>query len=150
MRKWKKKEEKAKKKVPPVRIELTTFRLWDWRAAYCAKEADMAWSRSCVIESQANHNPLCPPKGRCIWSLEFEKKIYILQGVPNSEHPYEGSPWEVDWEKPRESRVKYRISQSKVKDVFRVIPIKGWKKRRARRTGRNRDRKWVKLLDRVR
>ena len=25
--------------MPPVRIELTTFRLWDWRAAYCAKEA---------------------------------------------------------------------------------------------------------------
>ena len=29
----------TKKVVPPVRIELTTFRLWDWRAAYCAKEA---------------------------------------------------------------------------------------------------------------
>ena len=27
-------------KVPRVRIELTTFRLWDWRAAYCANEAD--------------------------------------------------------------------------------------------------------------
>ncbi len=27
------------KKMPPVRIELTTFRLWDWRATYCAKEA---------------------------------------------------------------------------------------------------------------
>ena len=22
-----------------VRLELTTFRLWDWRAAYCATEA---------------------------------------------------------------------------------------------------------------
>ena len=27
-------------KLPRVRIELTTFRLWDWRAAYCANEAD--------------------------------------------------------------------------------------------------------------
>ena len=27
------------KKMPPVRLELTTFRLWDWRAADCAKEA---------------------------------------------------------------------------------------------------------------
>ena len=25
--------------MPRVRIELTTFRLWDWRAAYCANEA---------------------------------------------------------------------------------------------------------------
>ena len=29
----------GKKKMPRVRIELTTFRLWDWRAAYCANEA---------------------------------------------------------------------------------------------------------------
>ena len=35
----KKKRNADKKVVPPVRIELTTFRLWDWRAAYCAKEA---------------------------------------------------------------------------------------------------------------
>ena len=26
--------------MPRVRIELTTFRLWDWRAAYCANEAE--------------------------------------------------------------------------------------------------------------
>ena len=25
--------------LPPVRLELTAFRLWDWRAAYCATEA---------------------------------------------------------------------------------------------------------------
>ena len=28
-----------KKDLPPVRLELTAFRLWDWRAAYCATEA---------------------------------------------------------------------------------------------------------------
>ena len=27
------------KHLPRVRLELTTFRLWDWRAAYCANEA---------------------------------------------------------------------------------------------------------------
>ena len=27
------------KSLPPVRLELTAFRLWDWRAAYCATEA---------------------------------------------------------------------------------------------------------------
>lgn len=27
------------KYMPRVRLELTTFRLWDWRAAYCANEA---------------------------------------------------------------------------------------------------------------
>ena len=27
------------KTVPRARIELATFRLWDWRAAYCANEA---------------------------------------------------------------------------------------------------------------
>ena len=26
--------------LPLVRLELTAFRLWDWRAAYCATEAD--------------------------------------------------------------------------------------------------------------
>ncbi len=29
-----------KHNLPRVRIELTTFRLWDWRATYCANEAD--------------------------------------------------------------------------------------------------------------
>ena len=29
------------KQLPRVRIELTTFRLWDWRAAYCANEAQL-------------------------------------------------------------------------------------------------------------
>ena len=28
-----------KKILPRVRLELTAFRLWDWRAAYCATEA---------------------------------------------------------------------------------------------------------------
>ena len=32
-----------KKKLPPVRLELTAFRLWDWRAAYCATEASLSW-----------------------------------------------------------------------------------------------------------
>ena len=29
----------SKNGLPRVRIELTTFRLWDWRAAYCANKA---------------------------------------------------------------------------------------------------------------
>ena len=29
----------SSKSLPPVRLELTAFRLWDWRAAYCATEA---------------------------------------------------------------------------------------------------------------
>ena len=29
----------GEKFMPPVRLELTAFRLWDWRAAYCATEA---------------------------------------------------------------------------------------------------------------
>ena len=32
-------EHLRKKRLPPVRLELTAFRLWDWRAAYCATEA---------------------------------------------------------------------------------------------------------------
>ena len=31
--------QEIEKILPRVRIELTTFRLWDWRAAYCAIEA---------------------------------------------------------------------------------------------------------------
>ena len=30
--------------LPPVRLELTAFRLWDWRAAYCATEAS-GWTK---------------------------------------------------------------------------------------------------------
>lgn len=32
-------KEIEKKGMPRVRLELTAFRLWDWRAAYCATEA---------------------------------------------------------------------------------------------------------------
>ena len=32
-------DQKAKIFMPRVRLELTAFRLWDWRAAYCATEA---------------------------------------------------------------------------------------------------------------
>ena len=35
------------KRMPRVRLELTTFRLWDWRAAYCANEAT---ERLAIIE----------------------------------------------------------------------------------------------------
>ena len=31
--------QQQEKQLPPVRLELTAFRLWDWRAAYCATEA---------------------------------------------------------------------------------------------------------------
>ena len=30
---------KEKKAMPSLRLELRTFRLWDWRAAHCAKKA---------------------------------------------------------------------------------------------------------------
>ena len=33
------KKKKKCSRLPRVRIELTTFRLWDWRAAYYANEA---------------------------------------------------------------------------------------------------------------
>ena len=36
-----------------MRIELTTFRLWDWRAAYCAKEAS---AKSTPIKSVKKNN----------------------------------------------------------------------------------------------
>ena len=36
-----------KKWLPRVRLELTAFRLWDWRAAYCATEA--SWRKSSIL-----------------------------------------------------------------------------------------------------
>ena len=33
------------KDMPRVRLELTAFRLWDWRAAYCATEAGNGWRK---------------------------------------------------------------------------------------------------------
>ena len=44
-----------KKDLPPVRLELTAFRLWDWRAAYCATEAceenSMYCRKNFILES---------------------------------------------------------------------------------------------------
>ena len=37
------------KKLPRVRIELTAFRLWDWRAAYCATKAWWTETKMCII-----------------------------------------------------------------------------------------------------
>ena len=49
-----------KSTVPRVRLELTTFRLWDWRAAYCANEAavEVKWSH-CF----SGENAVAPWKG---------------------------------------------------------------------------------------
>ena len=50
-----------KSTVPRVRLELTTFRLWDWRAAYCANEAAVGdkwtlffWGKCCRCEILLN------------------------------------------------------------------------------------------------
>ena len=43
---------KILKVLPPVRLELTAFRLWDWRAAYCANEA---WLCSNSCPSHCSH-----------------------------------------------------------------------------------------------
>ena len=50
-----------KSTVPRVRLELTTFRLWDWRAAYCANEAAVGdkwtlffWGKCCWCETPLN------------------------------------------------------------------------------------------------
>ena len=45
---------KREKTVPPVRLELTTFRLWDWRTANCAKEAADLPLKKTIVNS---HNP---------------------------------------------------------------------------------------------
>ena len=42
------------------------------------------------------------------WS---ELNIYILQGLPDSEHWCEGSPWKVAREEPKETWVKVRLNQ---------------------------------------
>ena len=50
-------DHKAKIFMPRVRLELTAFRLWDWRAAYCATEAGwklnghfcIFWSRKLIM-----------------------------------------------------------------------------------------------------
>ena len=42
-------DQKAKIFMPRVRLELTAFRLWDWRAAYCATEATRYLWTKCVF-----------------------------------------------------------------------------------------------------
>ena len=45
-------DENIKTDLPPVRLELTAFRLWDWRAAYCATEAHyFAWRSKEILPS---------------------------------------------------------------------------------------------------
>ncbi len=55
-----------KKVMPRVRIELTAFRLWDWRAAYCATKA--WWWRSANIE-------------KIIFSFFFISDVFMLKKV---------------------------------------------------------------------
>ena len=43
------------KELPRVRIELTTFRLWDWRAAYCANKA----CKRAIMTDISCHNYIC-------------------------------------------------------------------------------------------
>ena len=48
--------------LPRVRIELTTFRLWDWRAAYCANKATWIWTpHSCFFLAFVCFNVVFPP-----------------------------------------------------------------------------------------
>ena len=42
------------KSLPRVRLELTAFRLWDWRAAYCATEAWL-FIIYCCRKKKTNH-----------------------------------------------------------------------------------------------
>ena len=49
-----------KKILPPVRLELTAFRLWDWRAAYCATEAPTVADFSTLNQFQSVQNWAVP------------------------------------------------------------------------------------------
>ena len=59
-------QEKQKKLMPRVRLELTTFRLWDWRAAYCANEAWSTWGKCSLW-----HWGHTPPHLICKAQLKF-------------------------------------------------------------------------------
>ena len=61
---------KKSKDLPPVRLELTAFRLWDWRAAYCATEA---WWKKERILCWTNLELRSPKK-----NLNFSKKTMKL------------------------------------------------------------------------
>ena len=63
--------------MPPVRLELTAFRLWDWRAAYCATEARWCkhlsqpeqWATGCAVQKKV----LCTHGGTRTPNLRFRR-----------------------------------------------------------------------------
>ena len=76
----------ASKLLPRVRVELTTFRLWDWRAAYCANEATGAVKKTYILRLDPPSNlrlHLSVP-GFTPWHLfssdqcETEKRLEIV------------------------------------------------------------------------
>ena len=58
------------KKVPPVRLELTTFRLWDWRAADCAKEAAVGNGHNVKQSIRLK-------RAWFIWAVHKQKIVYV-------------------------------------------------------------------------
>ena len=70
--------EKEKISVPPVRLELTTFRLWDWRAADCAKEAPCCLPFQTLLLTLSNgiHVMYQEP----IMSRSFQLSILVWNG----------------------------------------------------------------------
>ena len=65
------------KPLPRVRLELTTFRLWDWRAAYCANEAPVKracwcmnkWLITKLLHIVALSGKMLPESGRASYHL---------------------------------------------------------------------------------
>ena len=73
--------------MPPVRIELTTFRLWDWRATYCAKEAPYNGNPSKVIvvttrtRNSRTRTPYSPGCSGCSRSESQTRECFSLSPV---------------------------------------------------------------------
>ena len=67
----------ASKILPPVRLELTAFRLWDWRAAYCATEAYWEpWEKimgSILIYARKKGQKICTHGGTRTPNLRFRR-----------------------------------------------------------------------------
>ncbi len=74
------------KHMPRVRLELTAFRLWDWRAAYCANEA---WKiifyaqleLSLLLSTVAKICPLCQQSSDSSWLVYVSWKFDLWNGT---------------------------------------------------------------------
>ena len=81
--------------MPPVRLELTAFRLWDWRAAYCATEAGESKAKIFIFpnlrfELNSVFKRLCSIYELCNLEIDLSSIFFCYFA-----ELFKSSPWKI-------------------------------------------------------